>query len=483
MDDRDRAAPITLPRNTPVAQPEIHLTLRHRTIACALALQPPRHLFLRLRRRHAVEETRIDHAALPVIGDVGDDECRRIDARRTDDRRVAEPVFVGKFEVALIVRRAAENGAGAVFHQNKVRHIDRQRPGFVERMARADAGVEAELLGGVDVGLRGAAMPAFLDERGELRIFLRRRRGQRMIGRDGHELGTKQRVRPRGEHFQFGFAVRRGFWIERKAHQQAFRAADPVLLHQPHFVRPAIERIERVEQLLRIFGDLEKPLRQLALLDDGAGAPAEAVDHLLVRQHGLIDRVPVHFRFPPLDQTGAEEIEEHLLLVLVIGRIAGRDLAAPVERQPHGFELRLHGGDILVGPFPRMDLALHGGILRRHAEGVPAHRMQHGIAHGALHPRHHVAHRVVAHVAHMDAPRRVGEHFQHVIFLAQVGVGRGEDAALVPDFLPAGLRLGGVITFDRHWNRSRFSSFHRGRARDTKPRGRSTPSGLSVQQI
>ena len=129
--------------------------------------------------------------------------------------------------------------------------------------------------------------------------------------------------------------------------------------------------------VLREFGDLEEPLRQLALLDQRARAPAAAVDHLLVGEHGLVDRVPVHLRLLALDQAGAQKIEEHLLLVLVIGRIAGRDLAAPVERQPHGLELLLHRRDVVVGPRLGMDLALHGGVLGRHAEGVPAHRMQH----------------------------------------------------------------------------------------------------------
>ena len=101
----------------------------------------------------------------------------------------------------------------------------------------------------------------------------------------------------------------------------------------------------------------------------------------------------------------AQEIEKHFLLVLVIGRIASRDLAAPVERQPHRLELFLHRRDVVVGPRLGMDLALHGGVLGRHAEGVPAHRVQHRKSHRPLHPRHHVAHGVIAHVAHMDAAR------------------------------------------------------------------------------
>ena len=75
MDDRDRAAPVALARNAPVAQAVIDLALRHRTVAAGLALQPLRHFFLRRVDRHAVEEARIDHAAVAVIGRVGDDEA------------------------------------------------------------------------------------------------------------------------------------------------------------------------------------------------------------------------------------------------------------------------------------------------------------------------------------------------------------------------------------------------------------------------
>src|SRR5262249_48958962 len=57
---------------------------------------------------------------------------------------------------------------------------------------------------------------------------------------------------------------------------------------------------------------------------------------------------------------------------------------------------------------------------------------------------------VVAHVAHVDASRRVREHLQHVVFLARIVVTGGENAPLVPHFLPAGLRLAGIVALDRH---------------------------------
>ncbi len=127
-------------------------------------------------------------------------------------------------------------------------------------MHRLDAGVEPQLLGGVDLGLRCAAPLALGDERRELGIFRGRGLRQRMIGRDRHELGAEQGVVAGGEDLELVLAVRRGLRVEREAYVQALGAADPVLLHQPHLLRPARQRIERVKQLLRIAGDLEHPL-------------------------------------------------------------------------------------------------------------------------------------------------------------------------------------------------------------------------------
>ena len=172
----------------------------------------------------------------------------------------------------------------------------------------------------VDFRLGGAHAVALLDEGRELRIFCRRGLCQRMVRRQRHELGAEQSVRPRGENFQLAFFVRRGCGIERKAQQQTFRAPDPVLLHQADFVRPAIERVERLQQIFRIVADLEEPLCQFALFDFGARAPAAAIDDLFVGEHGLIDRIPVHFRLLALDQSRLEKVEKHLLLMLVVGR-------------------------------------------------------------------------------------------------------------------------------------------------------------------
>ena len=70
---------------------------------------------------------------------------------------------------------------------------------------------------------------------------------------------------------------------------RALGAADPVALHRDHPVRPGVlQRLHVVQQPLRVVGDLEVPLGQLALGDLGAAALAHALHDLLVGQHGLV---------------------------------------------------------------------------------------------------------------------------------------------------------------------------------------------------
>ncbi len=327
MDHRDRAAPVALARNAPVPQAKIHLALADRRITADFGFQPLRHLVLGLLDGHTVEEARIDHAAVAVIGGVGDHKALGVLAFRTHDGGVAECVFVDEVEIALVVRRAAEDGAGAVFHQYEVRDIDRQLPVGIERMYRADTGVEALLLRGVDNLLRGADAFYFGDELREFRILRSRGLRQRMVGCNRHEFGAEQRVMSCGEYPQLVLAIRRSCRIERETHQHAFGAADPVALHDPHPIGPAVERIERVQQFLRVLRDLEDPLVHLALLDDGAGTPAAAVDHLLVGEHGHVDRVPVELALFAFGKPCAQEVQKHLLLMLVVSGIAGREFA------------------------------------------------------------------------------------------------------------------------------------------------------------
>ena len=84
----------------------------------------------------------------------------------------------------------------------------------------------------------------------------------------------------------------------RKHDLGALRAADPVALPRLDRVGP-VDRLEIVEQRLRVVGDPEEPLLHQPRLDLGAAALAGAVrQHLLVREHGLVVRAPLDRRRP-----------------------------------------------------------------------------------------------------------------------------------------------------------------------------------------
>jgi len=70
--------------------------------------------------------------------------------------------------------------------------------------------------------------------------------------------------------------------------------------------------VERLQKIFRVVADLEKPLRQFALLDGRAGAPAASVDDLLVGKHRLVDGIPVDLGLLALDQSRFEEVENVL---------------------------------------------------------------------------------------------------------------------------------------------------------------------------
>src|SRR5258706_97417 len=143
-------------------------------------------------------------------------------------------------------------------------------------------------------------------------------RGERMLRRDRAESGAHQRVGSRGkdaQHFLFSGK------LVREADVDAVTLADPVDLHRLHALGPAGERVERGEQLLGVSGDPHVVHRDLALLDERPGAPAAAVDHLLVREHRPVDRIPVHRTGLLVDETFLQHAQKQPLVpAIVLGR-------------------------------------------------------------------------------------------------------------------------------------------------------------------
>ena len=179
--------------------------------------------------------------------------------------------------------------AGAVLHQHVV--------GDVHRDALAVDGID-DVAAERDAGLLAVGVAALLGRlaHGDVdvlvhRLLVLRARGEpedvRVLGRHDEERRAEQRVRPRGEDGVVGAQVRA---VERDL--GAVGAADPVALHRLDVLGPR-DRVEVVEQPVRVVGDAEEPLLELADLDRRAAALAAPVDDLLVGQHRRVLRAPV----------------------------------------------------------------------------------------------------------------------------------------------------------------------------------------------
>ena len=91
-----------------------------------------------------------------------------------------------------------------------------------------------------------------------------------------------------------------------------------------------------IEQILGVGRDLQVVHRDFALFDERAGAPAAAVDDLLVRQHGLIDRIPIDDAGFLVSDALFQHAQEQPLIPAVVFRTAGRQFAVPIQSNSPG---------------------------------------------------------------------------------------------------------------------------------------------------
>ena len=224
-------------------------------------------------------------------------EAGRVRRPSADHRDARQAVLAGEVEVALVVRRAAEDArrcripsARSWRRRPAVRARDRTDAAPAGR-CRSRASRPSRSPPRVVPMLRHSAMKAA--SRGSFRAELG---GERMLGRDRHEAGAEDRVGPGGEDLRAARRPARSRCEAPCAGPRAGRSSSPASAGPCRASAPASS--SAVEQLVGEVGDAEEPLGQLAPLDRRARAPALAVDHLLVGEHGLVDRVPVDPRLP-----------------------------------------------------------------------------------------------------------------------------------------------------------------------------------------
>ena len=217
-----------------------------------------------------------------------------------------------------------------------------------------------DLLGGLDEIHNRLLVFGALDKRRETLVF-----------RSEHEEArAEQRVGTRGEHGDdIVFGGLGGhvtvFIAQHEVDLGAFRAANPVGLLLLHALGPAFELVKVVKQFLRIVGDLQIPLREVALLDFGIATPATALDNLLVRQNGLATRAPIHGRIAALDEAALPELLKNPLAPAIVLRVARNNGAIPVVGKAHSLKAGLLGFDVGIRPFGRMAMVFDGGIFCR----------------------------------------------------------------------------------------------------------------------
>ena len=88
----------------------------------------------------------------------------------------------------------------------------------------------------------------------------------------------------------------------------------------------------------RVVRGAHQPLRQLLLAHGLVAAPAAALLHLVVGQHAVL-LAPVDLHLLAVDQAQLEELGEQPLRPAVVLRLAGDDLALPVEAEAVALEL------------------------------------------------------------------------------------------------------------------------------------------------
>ena len=202
----------------------------------------------------------------------------------------------------------------------------------------------------------------------------------------------------------------------RKGETDALGLADPVFLHQLDALGPTVQTgFHVLQQLGGVLGDVQVIARNLALFNHRTGAPAFAINHLLIGQNRHINRVPVHHLGFAVGDALLQHFEEQPLVPLVILGRAGGHFAAPVDGQAHRLHLLFHVGDVVKGPLCGRHAVFHGGVFSGQAKGVPAHGHEHVVALHAQLAGQHVVDGVVAHVAHVQLAAGVGQHGASII--------------------------------------------------------------------
>ena len=191
-----------------------------------------------------------------------------------------------------------------------------------------------------------------------------------MTGRHGQERHPEQRVGPGGERGKGQAGVGH---VE--VHLHPFGPPDPVGLQALRQRRP-VERIQAVQQVLRVGRDPQEPLLHHPFGDPGPAPLAPVALDLLERQHRLAGRAPHHRGLLAHGQACPVQLQEDPLGPSVEGGVAGHHLVPPCPRRSQPPQLPPVVRDGLLGQRPRVLADPQREVLGVDAEGVESHRLE-----------------------------------------------------------------------------------------------------------
>ena len=422
INHRDRRAPITLTGYRPVAQTVIYLSAAFADLgkvdgncfACVVA-------------RQTVKRAAVDQNTVFGIGQ----GC--FAAHFLDNLRDGQTVFFCESIIAFVVRCHRHHCARAVRIQNVIGKVD----GYLftrKGVCRIRAGERTRLFAcrrkTVDIVCFSGILYVCVDV---FRAFGMRRFQFFHQG----VFGSKHNVV--NAEYRIGTCRKHGNIIARFALKMNFTARrfpDPVLLHQFRLFRP-IDSVEIFQQLFRVIGDFQEPLRHILTQNGRATAFTLAADNLFVRKDGFTGRAPVHECVFAISQTFFIQLYKQPLRPLIIILVAGDHFRRPVEHSAHIFELLFHCFDVLLGGVLGMNTRFDGVVFRRQTERVKPHRLEHFVSLHLLKACIRIGRAVVIPMPDVQlCARGIGEHFQNVELFIHTLFVKNVLFALLPSGLP-----------------------------------------------
>lgn len=204
-----------------------------------------------------------------------------------DNLLYGQAILERELVVPVIMAGHRHQCASAILHEHEVGDVNGNL--FLrQRMNGLVTGIDAFLFHGCHIGFGNLAVTALLDKFSNLAIALGSGLGNGVLGGHGHVSHAHERVRAGGVDVQRVLAAFEG---EGQLGTHGF--ANPVTLHGLDLLRPVLQLVQIIQQFFGVVGNADKPLGNLFLLDQRAGAPAATINHLFIGQHRLVDWVPV----------------------------------------------------------------------------------------------------------------------------------------------------------------------------------------------